>query len=109
MSKMNRFLSGFRHLLIHCDSLRLLRLALTLLRRRSPQNLNLSQRVKFKRLPHELSKKQEERMQRLSGRKPRKATSGFAIAYSLTLLANSLDFVGCERSRLTDIAEEELQ
>ena len=82
---------------------------LTLLRRRSPQNLNLSQRVKFKRLPHELSKKQEERMQRLFRQKAEEGDSGFAIAYSLTLLANSLDSVGYELSRLTDIAEEELQ
>ena len=104
MSKMNRFLSGFRHLLIHCDSLRLLRLALTLLRRRSPQNLNLSQRVKFKRLPHELSKKQEERSFPAESRGRR-----LGICDSLTLLANSLDSVGCELSRLTDIAEEELQ
>ena len=39
--------------------------------------------------------------------KAEEGDSGFAIAYSLTLLPNSS--VGYELSRLTDIAEEELQ
>jgi hypothetical protein len=44
-----------------------------------------------------------------SGRKPTKATRDLRIAYSLTLLANSLDSAGYELSRLTDFAEKELQ
>jgi hypothetical protein len=63
MSKMNRFISSYIATLATSAT------CAHPFKGRSPQNLNLSQRVKFKRLPHELSKKQEERMQRHFRRK----------------------------------------